>query len=187
MIIAISGLHGTGKSVVGKAVAEYFGLAYHSTGQLFRNIAKERGLSLEELSHQAEKDHLIDNTIDFRIKQLALKGNCILDNQLSPYLLKDIVEYCILLTCEKETRIKRMMERDSHDIQKKIAETEIREQSERRRFIEFYGIDIADPELIKQRFNLILDTTNLNTQEVISKIVDAIKEYDGFSSVDPKN
>ena len=50
MIIAISGLHETGKSVVGKAIAERFGLTYFSTGVLFRTIAKEKGLSLEQLS-----------------------------------------------------------------------------------------------------------------------------------------
>ena len=187
MIIAISGLHGTGKSVVGKAIAEHFGLSYYSTGVLFRKIAQEKGLSLEQLSHQAEKDHTIDNTIDYRIKQHALKGNCVLDNQLSPFLLKDIVEFAILLTCDKDERIRRMMKRDSHNIEAKITETVIREQSERKRFIEFYGIDIADPELIKKSFNLILDTTNLNTQDVISKLISAIEQYDGFSSEDSKN
>lgn len=182
MIIAISGLHGTGKSVVGKSVASHFGLKYHSTGDLFRAIAKEQGLSLEQLSHRAEKDRTIDNTIDYRIKQLALKGNCILDNQLSPYLLKDIVEFKILLTCEKNIRIQRMMDRDSDGLGAKIHETELREQSERKRFLEYYGIDIADPTLIQTTFNFILDTTNLTTQEVISKTMTAIQQYDGFSS-----
>jgi len=182
MIIAISGLHGTGKSVVAKSVAKHFGLAYHSTGALFRSIAREQGLSLEELSHRAEKDRTIDNTIDYRIKQLALKDNCILDNQLSPYLLKEVVEFSILLTCEKIIRIQRMMDRDSDGLETKIHETEIREQSERKRFLEYYGIDIADPELIQNTFNFILDTSNLTTQEVISKILTAIQQYDGFSS-----
>jgi CMP/dCMP kinase len=187
MIIAISGLHGTGKSVVGKVIADHFGLAYYSTGELFRNIAKEKGLTLEQLSRQAEKDHTIDNTIDYRIKQLALKGNCVLDNQLSPYLLKDIVEYSILLTCDRQVRINRMMERDSDERVSKAQETEIREASERKRFLEFYGVDIADPQLIQSTFNLILDTTNLTIQDVISKIMTAIQQYDGFSSEDPKN
>jgi cytidylate kinase len=182
MIVAISGLHGTGKSVVGKAIAEHFGLKYHSTGMMFRIIAQEKGMTLEQLSHQAEKDRTIDNTIDFRIKQLALKGNCVLDNQLSPYLLKDVVEFTVLLTCDKEIRIKRMMERDSHNMDAKIQETEIREQSERNRFLEYYGIDIADPKAIQAAFNLILDTTNLSIQEVISKVTTAIQQFDGFSS-----
>lgn len=182
MIIAISGLHGTGKSVVGKIIAEHFGLAYYSTGILFRTIAKEKGLSLEQLSKHAEKDRTIDNTIDYRIKQLAMKGNCVLDNQLSPYLLKHLVEFSILLTCDNNVRIKRMMERDSEGLDTKISETEIREQSERKRFLDFYGIDIANPEIISKTFNFILDTTNLSIQEVISKIISAIEQYDGFSS-----
>jgi cytidylate kinase len=187
MIIAISGLHGTGKSVVGKAIAEHFGLAYYSTGELFRNIAKEKGVSLEELSRYAEKDRSIDNTIDYRIKQLALKGNCVLDNQLSPYLLKKLVDFKILLICDKEERIRRMSKRDSHGLEAKIHETEIREQSERNRFIEYYGIDIRDPDLIQSTFDLIVDTTDLSIQEVTSKIITEIQQYDGFSSADPKN
>ena len=101
--------------------------------------------------------------------------------------MKDIVEFKVLLTCDKKVRIIRMMERDSDDMSSKTHETEIREQSERKRFIDFYGIDIADPESIQSTFNLILDTTKLSLQNVISKTITAIQEYDGFSSEDPKN
>jgi len=187
MIIAISGLHGTGKSEVGKLVAEKLGLVYHSTGSLFRKMAEEKGLSLEELSKQAEKDKIIDYTIDYRIKQLAMKGNCVLDNQLSPYLLKDLIDYNILLTCEKEVRIKRMMRRDSEDLASKICETELREHSEHKRFFEYYGIDIRDPELIKKTYNLIVDTTKLSIREVTSLVLSAIHKHSGFTHKDPKN
>ncbi|MBN2155619.1 MAG: cytidylate kinase family protein [Candidatus Lokiarchaeota archaeon] len=187
MIIAISGLHGTGKSVVGKKIAEKLGLAYYSTGDLFRAIAQEKGLSLEDLSNLAEKDKTIDYTIDYRIKQLALKGNCVLDNQLSSYLLKDLVDYSVLLACDEEIRIKRMKERDKEELGAKIQETQVRERSERKRFLEFYGIDIHDPDKIKETFDLILDTTHLSIEEVTSKILTAIQEQEGFSLKDPKN
>ena len=41
MIITISGLHGTGKSTIGKKLAENLGIRYYSTGQAFRELANE--------------------------------------------------------------------------------------------------------------------------------------------------
>ena len=50
MILAISGLHGTGKSTIGRNVAETLGLTYFLAGDAFRELAKIKGMSLEDFS-----------------------------------------------------------------------------------------------------------------------------------------
>ena len=176
MIIAVSGLHGTGKTTIAKRIADRFALKHYSTGMLFRELAKERDMSLEELSRLAEKDRSIDLALDSKIEEYAKKGDCVLDNQLSPYLLGEIVDYCVLLKCAKDVRLRRMVDRDSDDMAKKIQETQIREESERKRFIDYYNVDLLDANLIMGTFDLIVDTTNLNIDSVVATGVEEFEK-----------
>ena len=64
MIIAISGLHGTGKSTIARLLAERLGIVYYSTGQAFRDLAKEKNMSLEEYTTYVEVHPDIDNELD---------------------------------------------------------------------------------------------------------------------------
>ena len=53
-VITVGGLHGTGKSSVADAIAKKFNLIRMSAGVVFRQLAKERDLTLEEFSRVAE-------------------------------------------------------------------------------------------------------------------------------------
>ena len=54
MILTISGKHGSGKSVIGKKIALALDIKYYSTGQAFRDLAKEMNMSLEEFTKYVE-------------------------------------------------------------------------------------------------------------------------------------
>ncbi len=60
MIITISGKAGSGKSTIAKQLAKKLGLKHYSTGDFMRQMAKDKGVSLLELSRIAEKDKSID-------------------------------------------------------------------------------------------------------------------------------
>lgn len=176
MILTISGLHGTGKSTIGKLVADKLGIKYYSTGQAFRDLAKEMNLTLEELSEYAEKNPGIDEKLDNKIIEIAQKGDIIIDSQLSAYILESIADFKILLTCPLEIRVKRMAQRDKESYDKKLEETKIRENSELVRYKKLYNIDLKDEIKIEELYNLIIDTENLTVDEVLEKILDAIKK-----------
>ena len=53
-IISVSGLHGTGKSTIAKLIADRLGILYYSTGQMFRDLAKEKNMTLEEYTNYVE-------------------------------------------------------------------------------------------------------------------------------------
>ena len=55
--IAVSGLHGAGTTTVAQGLVEAFNLRYISAGMIFRQLAKEKGITLVELSQLAEKHH----------------------------------------------------------------------------------------------------------------------------------
>ncbi|MCH9028900.1 MAG: nucleoside monophosphate kinase, partial [Bacteroidetes bacterium] len=64
MIITISGKAGSGKSTVAKELARKLELKHYSIGDLMRQMAKEKNISLTELGKLAEKDDSIDKELD---------------------------------------------------------------------------------------------------------------------------
>lgn len=176
MILTISGLHGTGKSTIGKLIAKALNIKYYSTGQAFRDLAKEMNMSLEEFTKFVEEHPEIDNKLDEKVIQVAKEGNIIVDSQLSGYLLKSIADLKLHLTCPLETRVKRMALRDDISYEDSRKETILREKSELERFELLYGIDLSDINKIKEIYDVILATEGLTINEVLNNLLDIIKK-----------
>jgi len=176
MIITISGLHGTGKSTIAKLIAEKLKIQYYSTGQIFRVLALETNMTLEEFTEYVEENPDIDKKLDSKIIEIAQKGNIIIDSQLSGYILKTIADFKILLTCSLETRVKRMSERDSSSYEEKLKETALREKSELERFKRLYNIDLNDQEELSQMYDFVINTENLTVEEILEKILSTLKK-----------
>jgi len=175
MILTISGLHGTGKSTIGKLISQKLGLKYYSTGQAFRDLANDMNFTLEEFSDYVEKNPEIDMKLDDKIKEIALKDNVLIDSQLSAYLLESMANFKILLTCPLEIRVKRMTERDAVLYDDKLKETTIRENSELARFNKLYDIDLNDQSKMEKIYDLIIDTSELTVEEILEKIFSDLK------------
>lgn len=176
MIVTISGLHGTGKSTIGKKLAKSLGMKYYSTGEAFRDLATDMNMTLEEFTHHVEENPEIDKQLDKKIKDIAKKGNVVVDSQLSGTILESIADFKILLTCPLETRVKRMAERDLGSYEDKLKETLLREKSELRRFKELYNIDLSNKKQNKKTYDLIIDTQNLTIEEVLDKILSSLNK-----------
>jgi len=176
MIICISGFHGTGKTTVGKKVSERLNLDYYSTGQAFRDLAKEYEMNLEDFSKYAENHPKIDKELDRKIIEMShKKDEIVFESLLSGYLLKEKADRSILLKAPLDVRVKRMVERDNSDFEEKLKETKIREKSEIQRFIDLYDIDLTDKTLRNNVFDLIIDTGNLSIEEVVEKIINFLE------------
>ncbi|MFX1552756.1 MAG: (d)CMP kinase [Promethearchaeota archaeon] len=176
MILTISGLHGTGKSTIGKLIAKNLRIRYYSTGQAFRDLAQEMNMTLEEFTEYVEKNPEIDEKLDEKIIEIAQKGNIIIDSQLSGYILKSIADFKILLLCPLEIRVKRMAERDNTPYEEKLKETKLREESELARFKHLYNIDLSDQEVVKKTYDLIINTENLTVEEILQEILSTLEK-----------
>ncbi len=176
MILTISGLHGTGKSTIGKLISQKLGLKYYSTGQAFRDLTKKANLTLEEFTDYVEKNPNIDKKLDNKIIEIALKDNVIIDSQLSAYILESKADFKILLTCPLETRVNRMSERDNSIYEEKLKETTIREKSELARFNKLYEIDLNNQFKIENIYDLIIDTAELTIEEIVTLIFSALRK-----------
>ena len=170
-VITIGGLHGTGKSSVADAIAQKFDLRRVSAGIIFRELAKERGLTLEEFSRIAEGDLEIDKLIDTTQKDAAKKGNCIIDGQLAAWMAGEYSDLNILLTAPTEVRIKRIADRDGTDFEFAKRETIAREGSEKARYMEYYKVDISNLSI----YDMVLNTGKYDLEgvtEIISRAIE---------------
>lgn len=175
MILTISGLHGTGKSTIGKRIAELFKLQYYATGEVFRKLATKHKMTLSEFTEYAENNPEIDKKLDEKINKIAKKDKVIIDSQLSAYILKDKADIKIFLQCDLETRVKRMCERDGCSYKTKVDETLRREFSEANRFKQLYNYDLENENTKKQLYDVIIDTKNLTIDEVVNQLASEIK------------
>lgn len=161
VVIALSGLHGAGKTTAARTLVREFGLRYVSAGTLFRQLAKERGMGLEEFSRYAERHPKIDREIDRRMAAEARSGNVLIDARLAGWMARG-ADAKILLTAPLETRVRRIAMREGRRYADVLRETTRRERSEARRFKRFYGIDVNDHSV----FDLVLNTEHLTPRQM---------------------
>jgi cytidylate kinase len=172
IVIVIGGLHGTGKSTCAKLLAEKLGLRYASAGGIFRAIAKEKRMRIEEFSKYAEKHHEIDREVDSRVIQASKSGNIVIEGQIAASLV-NTPDIKVFLTAPERVRIERLSYRDGKSKEESLRETKIREASERKRYMETYGIDVSD----FSGYNLIIDTSKWSAEAVTRIIKRAVDEY----------
>ncbi|MBD3157703.1 MAG: AAA family ATPase [Candidatus Lokiarchaeota archaeon] len=176
LVVTLGGLHGTGKSSVADRLAKEFNLRRVSAGQIFRGLAAEKGMDLEEFSAYAEDNKKVDMKLDARLKAEAKKGNVILDGQLAAWMAGKHADLRILLTAPLDIRVQRIADRDETTFEDAKEETLTREESERERYKDYYGIDISDHSV----YDLILNTEIYPLEGVVSILSTAIRHLDSY-------
>lgn len=174
MKITLGGTLGSGKSTVAKILCKKFNLKHYYTGQKFRQMAEERGLSIHDFAKIAEKDRQIDIELDNWQKNIGkTEDNFLLDGHIAFHFVPDSVK--VFLDGDIEERARRIFNDKSRketnltfsDTLEKIKK---REASERKRFLEYYNLNHHD----KSNYDLVIDTTNIPAEEVAQKIINYI-------------
>ena len=172
--VTVSGPHGVGKSTYARYLSEKFNLKYVSAGTLFRSLAFEHQMSVEEFNRYCEENSSIDRMIDKRSRELLERGGVVLDSLLAGWLAKNIANvYKIYLSAPLEVRVKRIAQRENKPYEVALRETLSREESERKRFLEFYGFDISDLSI----YDLILNTALFSIELNLKILEVAVEAY----------
>ena len=89
MIITIGGLAGSGTTTAAKILSEKLQIPYLSAGEIFRQMAVEKGMDILEFGKFAEGNDEIDLEIDRRQALLAKeKQDLIVEGRLSAYFVE---------------------------------------------------------------------------------------------------
>jgi CMP/dCMP kinase len=140
LLIAVSSKSGCGNSTVSRIVAGRLGLRL--VNYTFHDMARERGVSFEEVCRQAEQDPSYDRALDSRQVELARAGRCVLASRLAIWLLRGEADLTVYLTARLEVRAERIARREGIAVEEAYQNTLERDARDRRRYISLYGIDV---------------------------------------------
>lgn len=159
----------TGKPFAGKGetskIFEKYGFEVVHMGELYREVAKDRGLDVVELNRLG--DTTVDAMVDKKLVEVAKERkneDIVFDSRIAWYFLglNHLESYDVFLDVEKHVQAKRVMgaKRDSEKpvgtIEEAMAVANERWNLENTRYKSLYGIDNLNP----QNYNLVVDTSN---------------------------
>ncbi|MFB6196590.1 MAG: AAA family ATPase [Haloplanus sp.] len=199
LFITVSGPPGCGATTLTEGLAEVLDCGYVIGGDIFRDLADEHDLSLQQLIAKAEEDDEIDRALDQRLRRIAEQWGAankafILESRLAGWLAGNRADLRIWLDAPEEVRIQRLSdhevnyvierpeERAPEDVGlKRLSEQEeigalmrVREVSEAGRYESYYGIDVEDQSF----YDLSLNTARWDADTVLDIVVSAIEGYD---------
>ncbi|UCF98196.1 MAG: cytidylate kinase family protein [Spirochaetaceae bacterium] len=163
--IAVSGKSGCGNTTVSRILAERLGIRL--INYTFHDMAKERGITFEQLCLLAETDSQYDRHLDRRQVELAMDGSCVLASRLAIWLLEQ-ADLKVYLHASAEVRGKRIAQREGIPWRRSVIDIEARDSRDRNRYLKLYDIDIDEYGFA----DLIVDTELGDQYYVVEKIID---------------
>jgi len=174
--ITVNGDLGSGKSTVSIGLSERLHLRRISVGDLYREMARERGMTALQLNLHAELDDVIDGTVDSMQREIAESGQrVIMDSRLAWHFFTD--GFKVHLITDPTVAARRVLGRPANEVENYATLEEAKDQlrsrseSERQRFLTRYH---ADKHALRN-YDLVCDTTRARPEEVIDLAVAAIE------------
>ncbi|ELY86739.1 (d)CMP kinase [Natrinema altunense] len=175
MLLTVSGPPGSGKSTTAELLADAFDLDHVSGGDIFRELADERGYTPLEFNKLAEENDEIDRDLDRRLREIAVaEDDLVLESRLAGWLAGEQADFRFWLDAPARVRGERIAEREDKDPARATEETKAREASEAQRYDEYYGIDIRDLTI----YDLSVNTARWEPDAVLDMLVTAVERYD---------
>jgi cytidylate kinase len=173
-IITVAGSPGSGKSSTAKAVASAVGFRHFSSGDLFRQLAVERGESIEAMNISAEVQRDIDLKVDNLLQEMyRQEEQLVIDSRMAwrwmPYSFK------VFLMLDVDTAAERIfnhlqqegrMSEDANSVQEVRNSIDRRFASEQKRYNALYGVNPTDP----LNFDIIINT-KFNDLSTVTEMV----------------
>jgi len=174
MLLTISGPIGSGKSTAAAALADALSYDHVSGGDIFRDLAAERGYTALEFNKLAEEDPQIDRDLDRRQREIAAdREDLVLESRLAGWMAGDYADLKIWLDAPEAIRAERVADREDRDVETARAELRARAESEQKRYREYYGIDFADRSI----YDLAVNTARWDPDAVLGIVRTAVEAY----------
>jgi cytidylate kinase len=169
VVITIGGPPGSGTTTIAKMLAARLKLKYVYIGDIFRELAKRKDMSLAEFGNYAGGHPEIDRELDKRQLEIARAGHVILEGRVSGWVAaeNEVEAFKIWLEATLSVRVDRCSEREEKnrdEVEREIVE---REESERSRYKDIYKFDIDDLSF----YDIVVDTGPLTPEQITDLIV----------------
>ena len=173
MKITVSGIVGSGKTTISGMIAGALGLEGHSVGKIMREMAVEKGLTLQEFTEVAKVDKEIDFELDRRQRELNSGTGFVMDSRLGFYFIPD--SFKVFLKVDLDEAARRIYGADRSEenysgVDECLEYLEKRIDSEKVRYKQCYDIDFP----CEEGFDLVIDTTCKSPDEVVRIILDSV-------------
>lgn len=168
MKITIGGPPGSGTTTVAKRIAETLGYQYLYAGKVFRDMATEYGMTLEEFGARAEEDDSYDRAVDDRMRELATDDS-VIEGRMSAFVV-DRPDLRLWLDAPLRVRIDRIVEREALSELDAHRKTTRRQECETLRYRAYYGVDIYD----LSQYDVVINTEKWDADGVYAIVMSAI-------------
>lgn len=172
MLITVSGLPGCGKTTVAKVLSQELNLRYVSAGELFREMAKKKNMTLLEFGEYSKTHPEVDKEIDKEQVEIAKNRNAVIEGRLSGWLAKtnNIKALKVWLNVSLKIRAERIANREKIDIESSLNDIKRRENCERERYEKLYNVNMSNPLI----YNMIIDANRKTPEEICKLIMDEV-------------
>ncbi len=182
MIISFNGQEGSGKSTISLMVADKFGFSHYYMGQIFRDMAKEKGMTLPEFRKICDADPSFDRKVDdYLIKLSKEQESFVIESRTAWHFIPQSLKIYLKVDSKvaAERIFKGLSEKNNRgnedknlntveNIQKSILQ---RRKEDSERYFSLYNIHQDD----EKNYDFVLDTTKLNIEEVFGAVMEFIK------------
>lgn len=171
--VVLNGDLGSGKSTVSLLLAQRLGIRRISVGELYRDMAKQRGMTALQLNLHAELDDKIDFFVDRLQSDIAASGEqLIVDSRLAWFFFHDALK--VHLITDPTVAAQRVLGRPADTVEGYISVEQAREtlasrsESERTRFLARYGAD----KTRLRNYDIVCDSTTASPREIVDCIIE---------------
>ena len=182
MIITISGNAGSGKTTIANIISKKLSLKSYYIGGLRRDIARDKGMTLEEYNKLGETDPSTDNDVDDYQKKLGeTEDNFIIQGRTSFHFIPNSIKLFIHVDIDEGAKriwgdIQKDPEKRNEGDLKSLEDVKTsmknRLESDKKRYHKYYGIDAYD----ESNYDLVVDTTNLTSDQAVEQVLQFIKD-----------
>lgn len=173
--ITLAGSLGSGKSTVGRLLAEALGYEFISTGMIFRSIGQVSNLDALQTNLAAETNSEIDDQVDgFIVERAQSAVPFVMDSRMAWHWVPDSLK--VYLYASPETSAERVFSDNTRETEKyaSVGETlsKIKERraSEVSRYRRLYEVEIDNIE----NYDLFVVTDGAEPPEIVSLILNCM-------------
>lgn len=172
-LVTISGLPGSGTTTAAHLLVGETGLEYVNTGKIFREMARQEGMSLNDFGKYAAKDPAVDQELDRRQMARAAQGGIVLEGRLAGHMVtrEGLDALTVWLDAPIEVRVARVAGREEVSLEEATRLSREREDDERGRYLDIYGLDLYDTSV----YDLVIDSGTLSPAEILEAILQRLR------------